>query len=240
MDSLAFYLRNLGLVTFFRDRSFLVTFVRIKKLWQRARAKMNDRSEAKEQSGKSGKSILMHQGVLPFVQVVARYVLFAETSKREVSLQSGLEELCGLLAQLYTTAWSLPDLPLSPYLALERHVGEEDYERVRQQLAEWLGEQDMYLDTQIEEMKYSDRPISISSAESLADLYQMAADFAWIFRNGVEANMVQAVAEVKYGFQHEWASPLLATLRHLHQTLYSLQGDMTDMDMDFNLEEWEE
>ena len=165
--------------------------------------------------------ILFHEGVLPFVQAVTRYVLFAETPREETPLSSGLEEVCEVLAQLYTTGLTLPDLPLSPYISLEMYVREEDYEKVRERMAIWLGEQDMYLDTQMEEMKYSDLPIGVSSAEILADLYQMAADVAWVFRNGTEASMLQAIAEAKYGFRHEWASPLLATLRHLHDTLAS-------------------
>ncbi|MDO5035466.1 MAG: DUF5063 domain-containing protein [Porphyromonas sp.] len=161
-------------------------------------------------------SLLQQPSVLTFIQHAAGYSALMEQESTLEWDYSALERCQKTLAYVYAAACDLPELTVAPFYNLDRLVREEDYERVRQRMSRVFGEHDYFLNAQMEEMKYSDVPVSVSTSELLADLYQILADTVWAFRTGVEQNMYQAIAEVKYTFAHEWGSLLLAVLRQIH------------------------
>lgn len=165
------------------------------------------------------KSILRMPGVLDFVQVAAAYCALVEPATTPRWDRDTVENCRRLLADIYAFGLALPTLTLDPFTVLERQVREEDYEAVQNRLERILGEHDRFLNAQMEEMKYSDRPVSVSVAEVLADIYQALADFLWIMRSVHEQNMYQAVAEVRYTMMERWGTLLLAALRQLHDLL---------------------
>lgn len=167
-------------------------------------------------SDEKGNSILMQSGVLDFIQYAAAYCALVEPQTTPHWDRSSLVECRKLLAWVYATGLSLPELSIDPFVNLERVVTESEYELVRNRIEQFLGENDLFLNAQMEEMKYSDIPVSVSTSEILADIYQSLADTIWIFRGQLERNMRQAIAEVRYALEHEWGTLLLAALRQLH------------------------
>lgn len=183
-------------------------------------------------------SILYSEPVLAFIQYAVKYCALLEPATTPRWERSTIVECQKYLAHIYTQACELPTLPSSPYHVLERLVKEEDYEIVKKRLEEVLGEYDRFLNAQMEEMKYSDLPVSVSSAELLSDIYQVLADTAWAFRSGNEQNMYQAIAEVKYSFVHEWGTLLLAVLRQLHDLLSSPHFHLSGGEEELEQDDW--
>lgn len=161
-------------------------------------------------------SILLQAGVLDFIKYAASYCALVEPQTTPHWDRESLNECRKLLAWIYATGLALPELTIDPFLQLERVVKEEEYDLVRSRIEKTLGEQDLFLNAQMEEMKYSDIPVSVSTSEILADIYQVLADTVWIFRSQIEENMHQAIAEVRYSLEHEWGTLLLAATRQLH------------------------
>lgn len=165
------------------------------------------------------KSVLEMQGVLDFVQAAASYCALIEPWTTKEWSRDTIEECRLLLANVYTSGLQLPQLELYPFVMLEHKVTEEEYEAVRSRVEKVLGEFDRFLNAQMEDMKYSDRPVSVSTAEILADVYQALGDFVWLIRTMNERNIYQAVAEVRQSMLDRWGTLLLAALRQLHDLL---------------------
>lgn len=158
-------------------------------------------------------------GVLDFVQVAAAYCALIEPASTPTWDRDTVESCRGLLAEVYSKGLALPSLAIDPFAVLERQVKEEDYEAVQNRMTRVLGEHDRFLNAQMEEMKYSDTPVSVSTAEILADIYQALADFIWVVRAMHEQNMYQAVADIRHSMMERWGTLLLAALRQLHDLL---------------------
>lgn len=161
-------------------------------------------------------SILLQPVVLDFIKYSAAFCALVEPQTTAEWNRESIIECRSLLAWIYALGLSLPDMDIDPYLQLERMVNESGYNLVRLRIEKELGDRDIFLNAQMEDMKYSERPISVSTSEILADVYQALADTVWIFRSMNERNMYQAIAEVKYTLEHEWGSLLLAAIRQLH------------------------
>ncbi|MDN4754930.1 DUF5063 domain-containing protein [Porphyromonadaceae bacterium W3.11] len=161
-------------------------------------------------------SVIMQPGVLDFIKYAAAYCALVEPQTTPYWSRDTINECRKLLGWVYATGLSLPDLSLDPFLQLERMVKESEYDLVRNRIQHTLGEHDLFLNAQMEEMKYSDVPVSVSTSEILADIYQELADTVWIFRGQIERNMHQAIAEIRYSLEHELGSLLLAATRQLH------------------------
>lgn len=170
--------------------------------------------------------------VIAFVTQSVRYCAMLAPESQCQWDSEALASCQKILAGIYTTALSLPSLPSDPFTSLERTVTEREYERVRQLLEGVFAEEDMFLDTEVQDMVYSDTPIGVSLSESMADLYQYLADAMWVFREGVERLKEQAIAEIAYTFRHEWGVTLLTVLRQLHRitSSQSIEDETEDSD----------
>ena len=98
---------------------------------------------------------------------------------------------------------------------LQTYVTEEEYNTVAADVADILGNDDAYLDVFIDEMKYSDTPVTSFISENLADIYQELKDLAGNFQSGNENVMEDALNEVIGSFYTHWGQKLLNTLRAL-------------------------
>lgn len=165
------------------------------------------------------KSIVYSPEVLRFVQHTIAYCALVEPETTPIWSRETVEKVRHELALVYTMGLELPEMDPLYGGALEQTVTEDDYNNVREHLANIFGEHDGFLDAQMEEMKYSDVPLGQSTSEILADLYQVLADMTWVFRQQVEQYMEQAVAEIRYTMMTEWGSQLLAVLRQIHTLL---------------------
>ena len=123
--------------------------------------------------------------------------------------------LC-LLPLLYLKARLLPKATEEMDGYPERFVTEYEYENMRQAIAQKLGSDDAYLEVFVEDMRYSDEPITSFISENIADIYQEVKDLACNYQTREEAVMNDALVSCLEAFEQHWGQKLLNVLRPLH------------------------
>lgn len=106
--------------------------------------------------------------------------------------------------------------------AISDSVSEEQYNMVRDGIAALLGEYDVYLDTPVEEMRYSDTPVGVSLSEQLADIFQCVVDFAATMGMSDGESATDVLAEFKYRF-HAYLSETICSAQRAVNTIYQSQ-----------------
>lgn len=136
----------------------------------------------------------------------------AETEASEFCMQ-----VLRYLPRIYMTAFDL-----HPYGesgegadngAIIDELDEEQYDSVRSQAAGVLGEFDTYLDTMVDDMRYSDTPVAVSLSEQLADIYQTAFDFAQSMRQAPAEAVPDILADFKYRFDSYLSQTICSAMR---------------------------
>lgn len=153
--------------------------------------------------------------VIDFVTVAAQTCLFLERLE-ETDRRTFLEKTGKLLPLLYlkTRMLRLPEQELDG--DVQRFVTEEDYNLVQCAVASLLGSDDAYLEVFVEDMRYSDEPVTASIAENIADIYQELKDLAANFQTENEAVMNDALLSCLEAFREHWGQKVLNALRALH------------------------
>jgi hypothetical protein len=160
---------------------------------------------------------------IEFVTVALEFCNFVEAATEDMRL-AFIDKATKLLPLLYLKASLLPDLSHvvdDDDDEIEQTVTEESYDALREKLATILGDQDSYLDTFVEDMQYSDTPITAFISEDLADVFQATGDCIALFRQGNEEAMNQAIFHCYMTFQNYWGQKLLNALKALHTIRYS-------------------
>lgn len=167
--------------------------------------------------------VIFDRNVIEFVTVAAefcKYMEQAEGTRRPTFVDTTLK----ILPLLYLKATLLPTCETMGEDLPEHYITEETYEVLRMTLAGILGEKDDYLDVFVEDMKYSDQPITRYISEDLADIYQDIKDFIFVFQLGLNETMHDALAICQENFRLYWGQKLVNTLRALHEARYA-QGE---------------
>ena len=167
--------------------------------------------------------VIFDRNVIEFVTVAAefcKYMAQAEGTRRPTFVDTTRK----ILPLLYLKATLLPTCETMGEDLPEHYVTEETYEVLRMTLAGILGEKDDYLDVFVEDMKYSDQPITRYISEDLADIYQDIKDFIFVFQLGLNETMHDALAICQENFRLYWGQKLVNTLRALHEARYA-QGE---------------
>ena len=99
----------------------------------------------------------------------------------------------------------------------------EDYYNLRSQLAALMGEDDVFLETFEEDMKYSDAPVSATISEDLADIYQQLYNFVASVRDVDTEAINSIIITCKEDFASYWGQTLCNVLRALHSVFYNKQ-----------------
>lgn len=100
-------------------------------------------------------------------------------------------------------------------------VTEEQYVAVLADMSRLLGANDMYLDTPVEQMQYSDTPVAVSLAEQLADIYQAMADFAATMAQITDDMVPDTLAELRYRFASYLADTICRALKAANYVYYN-------------------
>lgn len=176
---------------------------------------------------KKESQVIFDRNVAEFVTVAAEFCNYleqAETIKRATFVDTTLK----ILPLLYLKAAMLPECHIIGEELPEKYVTEETYEVLRMNLAGILAEGDAYLDVFVEDMKYSDQPITKYISEDLADIYQDIKDFIFVFQLGLNETMNDSLAICQENFRTYWGQKLVNTLRALHEVKYSQTDDEED------------
>ncbi len=182
------------------------------------------------------KNFLFGKDTIEFVTVALEYCSFMERAG-EGSAKELVDKCAKLLPLLYLKALLLPAGSGEDDWSLEESVTEDGYNYLRGKLSALLGQHDVYLSASMREMKYSDTPIAASISEDLADIYQDLADFLFIYREGVEGYMSDALSKCRYNFDAYWGARLLSCLGAMH-SLREVYG--LSLSNRFEMEEGEE
>jgi len=163
--------------------------------------------------------IYAHQ-TIEFVTVALEYCTMVENINN-INQFDFINKAIKILPLLYLKATLLPQIEVIEDIELEQAVTENMYESVRVQIAELLGNKDSFLETFHTDIQYSDTPIISFISENLSDVYQDIGNFIFLFRQGNEEIMRNAIALCFNNFQKFCGQQLLNALKALHATFYN-------------------
>ncbi len=175
--------------------------------------------------------IVFDRNTVEFVTVAAEFCGFLErvpAMKRRDFVDKALK----LLPLLYLKASLLPEGERMDETDPETFVTEADYERVRGSIAALMGSMDDYLDVFLEDMAYSDTPITQTVSENLADIYQVLKDFVCVYQLGLERTMNDSLVICNGHFAAFWGQRLLNAMRALHDVKYGHHAGDADEEID--------
>ena len=155
------------------------------------------------------------QPAIEFVTVAVQLCLYLEQVEGQDKSEFVEKMLC-LLPLLYLKARLLPKATEELDGFPERFVSEQEYEDIRQKVAQCMGADDTYLEVFVEDMRYSDEPITAFVSENIADIYQEVKDLACNYQTRDEAVMNDALVNCLEAFEQHWGQKLLNVLRPLH------------------------
>ena len=162
--------------------------------------------------------------ILDFVTVSVEFCSFLESGKVS-NRNEWMLTVLRMLPLLYVKATMLPSVEIIDDDFPETFVSEQDYIRVSNQISSMMGEDNVYLDVFIEDMKYSDRPISSFISEDIADIYQDIRNFVSVYQYGLEETMTSALHICTENFRSYWGQKLVNVLRALHSLVYKIEDD---------------
>lgn len=141
----------------------------------------------------------------------------------EFEKEDFVAKMLKMLPRIYMTVTdidieeSTEDFYALPYL------DESVYDSVRSQIATLMGEDDAFLETFEEDMKYSDAPVSATISEDLADVYQQLYNFVASVRDVDTEAINSIIITCKEEFASYWGQTLCNVLRALHSVFYNKQ-----------------
>lgn len=181
--------------------------------------------------------IVFSRNTVEFVTVAAEYCAFLERSN-ELNRKEFVGTMLKLLPLLYIKAQMLPtDEPIGDD-ELQDFVTEESYEVLRITLSELLGSRDAYLDVFVDEMRYSDTPVTKHISEDLSDIYQDTKNFIFQFQLGINETMHDAVIKCREHFCQYWGQTLVNTLRALHEIEYNTPEEEENEEQEYRNDEF--
>lgn len=179
--------------------------------------------------------IIFDRNTVEFVTVAAEFCGFLERTSG-MKRRDFVDKALKLLPLLYLKVSLLPAGERMDEADPETFVTEGDYERVRGGIAALMGNMDDFLDVFLEDMAYSDTPITQTISENLADVYQVLKDFICVYQLGLDKTMNDALIICNEHFAGFWGQRLLNAMRALHDVKY---GHHTDDGTDDEMSEEE-
>ena len=130
--------------------------------------------------------------VIDFVTVAVEFCAFMEAETLPARTE-WVDKILKILPLLYIKASLLPETVPADNETVATFVREEDYHRVALRVEEVMGEENIFLEVFLEEMKYSDTPVSAFVSECIADIYQDVRDFVSVYQFELTEQMNDAL-----------------------------------------------
>lgn len=178
------------------------------------------------------KQIVYASATLDFVTVCVEFCTFLEKMET-LSRTEWVSNMLRILPSLYLKAIFLPSVEVLSDGKPEVFVKEQDYMLIANHVASIIAEEDVYLEVFVEDMKYSDRPVSSFISEDIADIYQDIRNFVSVYQHGIEEAMIYALKDVTVNFRLYWGQRVVNVLRPLHGLVYKPH----DTDFDYSIGE---
>ena len=181
--------------------------------------------------------IIYSQNVIDFIAVSVEFCSLLENEKTE-ERNKWINKILRLLPLIYIKGTLLPATTENNEEPPQTFVKEEDYNSIRYSVSEIMGEEDVYLDFYVEDMKYSDRPVSSFVSEDIADIYQDLRNFVSIYQYKLEGQMNDAIHICYQNFKSYWGQKLVNVLRPLHALIYKdNEEDYDSFESGLNMED---
>lgn len=162
----------------------------------------------------------LSRNTLSFLGLASEFCSALEHA-REAERSAFVAEMLRLLPRIYITAADLEVPPsASEYEPLAPYLDADGYDNIRSGIEALMGEEDTYLETFEQDMKYSDTPIGATISESLADIYQPLLNCALAVRDSEGGLAAEAIAQVREQYEEYWAQTLVNVLRPLNALRY--------------------
>lgn len=170
------------------------------------------------------KEIVYSRDSIEFVTVAVQYCAYLETIE-DTTQNDFTDKLTKILPLLYLKASLAPETGEVNDDEQEVTVTEADYNYIMSKIYNIYGKDDTYLEVFLQDMKYSETPISASISEDLTDIYQDLKNFITIYERGVTENMNDALYACIENFKAYWGQKLVNVLRALHSIKYASTSD---------------
>lgn len=152
---------------------------------------------------------------LAFIALTNEYCQLIENCA-DYGREDALDAFLKILPRIYITITDI-EMPLDYYDAfISQSLDEPTYDMVRSNVGAIMGEDDVYLEVFLDDMKYSDTPIATSISENLADLYQEFYNLLASLRDLNTEEQRELLAVCKENFKEYWGQTLCNVLRALH------------------------
>lgn len=152
--------------------------------------------------------------LIELVSLSKNYCELCETAN-EYPKEEFIDRVLDLLPRLYWNFFDIqaPGVSLGDFDFFSSYVDQEIYDTIKNKVAAVMSEDDVYLDTFHEDMKYSDTPISASISEGMADIYQPLFDFVQIVHDSEGTQIQDAFVNCKEDFENYWSQNLCNLLK---------------------------
>jgi len=158
---------------------------------------------------------------LAFIALANEYCQVLERAVDSESREAFVEQMLKLLPRLYITIIDIQDDIYSEGF-IDSALEEDVYDLVRTRVAQLMADEDIYLEVFLEDMKYSDMPISASVSENLADLYQEFFNLIHSIQDALTETQHEMLCQCKNNFINYWGQTLCNVLRALNAVYYSI------------------
>lgn len=177
------------------------------------------------------KETVYSKNTIEFVTVAVQYCAYLENFEKTTE-EELTDKLTKILPLLYLKALLVPETDTVNEEEPEITVTEDHYNYVLSKVYDVFLNNDTYLEVFLQDMKYSETPISASISEDLADIYQDTKNFITIFERGITENMNDALYLCIENFKTYWGQKLVNVLRALHSIKYSDNSDASEEETD--------
>ncbi len=169
--------------------------------------------------GGDTESLVYSRPVVEFATVAKEFCAYIESTNR-LTRQQFVQAASKLLGLLYYKASLLPRVEPIYGEGIQRHVAEEDYQRVHSSLRSLMGPHDDFAEVFDPRVSEVDEPFSATISEYLADVYQDLKNFTGNYQAGHTGEMNDALWECKLNFEEYWGIRLANTIRAIHLLAY--------------------
>lgn len=177
--------------------------------------------------------VIFSRNTVEFVTVAAEFCAYLERAE-SLRRKDFVDTILKILPLLYIKASMLPECEMMSDTEPETFVTEDDYEVLRYSLASLMADKDDYLEVFMQDMQYSDTPITRLISEDLADIYQDIKNFVSVFQLGFDETMHDSLALCRDNFALYWGQTLVNTMRALHSVKFNPSDEEEEADDEEN------
>ena len=156
---------------------------------------------------------------LAFIALANEYCHALERAGECESRDQFVAQMLKLLPRLYITVSDVDDDTYNEEF-IDAALEEDVYDLVRERVAQIMAEEDIYLEVFVEDMKYSDTPISASISENLADLYQEFFNLIHSVQDALTETQHEMLCQCRINAENYWGQTLCNVLRALNAAYY--------------------